>query len=43
MQPTPTPEPPMMARGGEGIVNRPPVQPSGNEGGLVPRPQPPMA
>ena len=42
-EPTPNPEPPMMASGGEGMINRPPVQPSGEQGGLVPRPQPPMA
>ena len=42
-EPNPNPEPPMMASGGQGMINRPPVQPSGNEGGLVPRPQPPMA
>jgi len=39
MQPTPTPEPPMMAGGqGEGFANRPPEQPQG--GGMVQRPQP---
>ena len=39
MQPTPTPEPPMMAGGqGEGFANRPPEQPHG--GGMVQRPQP---
>ena len=38
-QPTPTPEPPMMAGGqGEGFANRPPEQPQG--GGMVQRPQP---
>lgn len=42
-EPNPNPEPPMMASGGEGMINRPPVQPSGEQGGLVPRPQPPMA
>jgi hypothetical protein len=42
-EPNPNPEPPMMASGGQGMINRPPVQPSGNEGGLVPRPQPSMA
>ena len=39
MQPTPTPEPPMMAGAqGEGFANRPPEQPQG--GGMVQRPQP---
>jgi hypothetical protein len=42
-EPNPNPEPPMMASGGEGMINRPPVQPSGEQEGLVPRPQPPMA
>ena len=39
MQPTPTPEPPMMAGGqGGGFADRPPEQPQG--GGMVQRPQP---